>query len=245
VLAVVVPAAAAVVALVIVSAPPDVEHPARQQPSATPVPASGTWTPRVGRPDKGLAASIDRTPVSQAAVDAFAVLRRPQTQRDRRLTEPRLRYVGGMVDGIQVDGVRALGSGYALIPVTKFGPNAGHGLCVVGHGGSACGSIDSAPRTGVSSLSAGADYTNYTGVVPDGVARVRFTPEGAAPVEVAVRDNFYELRTSAPSARGRMDPPEGYTGPTGKDGKIEAPPMPAHGRLEWLDAAGNVVQQRP
>lgn len=253
VLAVIVPVAAAVVVLVIVSAPPDVERPAspRQQPTATATAtatlpaASGTWTPRVGRPDKKLPATIDRTPVAPAAVAAFAVLRRPQTERDRKLALPLLRYAGGPIDGVQVDGVRALGSGYALIPVTKFGPNLGAGLCVAGHGGSGCGQIERAPRTGVSTESAGPDSTHFVGVVPDGVVRVRFTPDGGAPIETTVRDNFYELRTTATGKRGRIDPPKGYTGRTGPDGKIEAPPMPAHGRLEWIDAAGNVVKQGP
>src|SRR5262249_3541300 len=143
VFAVLVPVAAAVALLVIVSSPPDVERPAapRQQPTATAPAASGTWTPHVGRPEKKLPATIDRTPVDPKAVAAFAVLRRPQSERDRKLAAPLLRYFGGPIDGIQVDGVRALGSGYALVPVAKFGMDMGPGLCVAGHGGAGCGQV--------------------------------------------------------------------------------------------------------
>ncbi len=109
----------------------------------------------------------------------------------------------------------------------------------------ACGQIARAPQTGVSSESAGPDSTHFVGIVPDGVVRVRFIPEGRAPIESAVRDNFYDMRTTATGKSGRIPPPKGYKGPTGPDGKIQAPPMPAHGRLEWLDAAGNVVKQGP
>src|SRR4051794_5570136 len=102
--AVVVPVAVVGILLAVASAPPDVERPA-QPPTATPPPTSGTWTPKVGRPKQGLPASIDHTPVSPAAVGAFAVLRRPQTERDRRLAKPHMRSAGGMIIGIQVDGV--------------------------------------------------------------------------------------------------------------------------------------------
>jgi hypothetical protein len=76
-------------------------------------------------------------------------------------------------------------------------------------------------------------------VVPDRVARVRFTPAGAAPVEVEVHENFYELRTPEHSPAGRVNAPPGVK--TGADGKIAGPGRPAPGRLEWLDASGRVI----
>ena len=256
-LAVAAPAAAAV-AVIVATSNPDVERPAepqqhptgvstQPQPTDTPTqqPPVGTWTPRVGRPNVGLDASSDRTSVSRTAIDALAVLRRPQTARDRRLAERRLRYFGGPIDGIQVDGVRALNTHYALVPVTKVGPNTGAGLCIAGSGGVGCSPIDRVPDNGVTSVSAGAKGTHYVGVVPDGIARVRFTPNGGHPLDATVHENFYELRIPATSLPGRVPPPKGWKGPTGQDGKIEAPPRPAQGTLEWLDASGKTVARRP
>lgn len=230
-LAVASPAVVAV-AVVLGMSSPDVERPAT--PTATATPTPGTWTPAVGRPDKGIPARIDRTPVSPVATDVLAVLRRPQTDRDRRLAAPRLRYVGPPTEDVQVDGVRALNARYALVPMAR-GPR----LCVIGSGGSACSPVDMVPRHGIASISAGKQGTTYVGVVPDGVARVRFTPEAGQPVEVVVRENFYELRIRTTAPPGRVSPPAGWNGPKGKDGKIEGPPMPAYGKLEWIDGNGN------
>src|SRR5690349_13047262 len=72
-LAVATPAVAT--AFVFVTADPDIERPA-QEPTVTAAPQPvSTWTPPVGRPDKGLPATISREPVAQAALDALAVLR--------------------------------------------------------------------------------------------------------------------------------------------------------------------------
>ena len=231
-LAVAAPVAAA---LVIFLAPSerDIERPA--------APPTSTWTPKVGRPKVGLPATIDRTPVSRDASDVLAILRRPQTARDRKLAAPRLRHAGGAVDGVQVDGVRALNPRYALVPVTEMGDRAGPALCVMGSGGAACAPVASVREHGVTMISGGHGETRYVGVVPDGVAAVRFTPDGGRPVVVAVRENFYELRISISAPPGRVNPPKGFTGPVGKDGRIVGPPMPAQGKLEWLDAGGNVI----
>jgi hypothetical protein len=252
-LAVAAPVAAA---LVIFSLPePDVERPAvpQQAPISTPTPtptptsppATGTWTPPVGRPEKGLEASIDRTPVSPVVTDVLAVLRRPQTERDRRVGKPRLRSFGGGGggDGIQVEGVRALSANAVLVPVQQFGARGGKGagLCIAGSGAVGCAPIETVPKHGVSFVSAGAKETRYAGVVPDGVVTVRFTPTGGSPVETLVRENFYDLRVPTTGPPERIPPPPGWKGRTGEDGKVEAPPMPTQGRLEWLDANGNVV----
>jgi hypothetical protein len=231
-LAVASPAVAAV-ALIMATSSPDVERP------ATPTATSGTWTPEVGRPDKGIPATIDRTPISPVATNALAVLRRPQTDRDRRLAGPRLRYVGPPNEDVQVDGVRALNARYALVPMAR-GPR----LCVIGSGGSACSPVDMVPRHGVASVSAGKKGTRYVGLVPDGVARVRFTPQTGQPVETVVRENFYELRVPATAPPGRALPPAGWKGPTDEDGSIEGPPMPAQGKLEWIDGNGNATPPR-
>ena len=97
--------------------------------------AVGTWSPTLGRPRLGVTASIDHTPVARPVVDALAVLRRPQSVRDRELAGPKLRYVGQGVDRVQIDGVRALSRNYPLVPVGQFGPQPGPGICLMGAGG--------------------------------------------------------------------------------------------------------------
>ena len=116
------PAVAAVAVFMATSSPSDTERPAASTATATTQPPVGTWTPAVGWPEKNMPMSIDRTPVSPTATKVLAVLRRPQTDRDRRLAGPRLRYVGPPGEGLQVDGVRALNARYALVPLNGTGP---------------------------------------------------------------------------------------------------------------------------
>jgi hypothetical protein len=252
-LAIAVPAVVAVV-LLVARPTPDIEHPAQAPvaspvPTATPAPtepaAAGTWTPTLGRPKLDITASIDHTPVAQPVVDALGVLRRPQSDRDRELAGPKLSHAGNGVDGIQVDGVRALDENYALVPVMTFAsdPGVGAGICLMGGGGSVCAPIDSVPKHGVTSISGGKTGTRYVGIVPDGIFRVRFIPERGPPIEAPVIQNFYELRYDATAPTTRIAPPKGYNGPVGDDGKIDGPPMPARGTLEWLDASGSIVRQ--
>jgi hypothetical protein len=205
------------------------------------------WSPRLGRPRIDGRVSVSRAPVPASASDVLAVLRRPQTPRDRRLAAPHLRDAGREMVGVQVDGIRAVSPAYALVPIRgirtphrKLRPM----LCLLGGGGAGCNYVSAVARSGVELVSAGfAHGTRFVGIVPDGVARVRFTPVGEAPTVVAVHDNFYKLRVPqlGPPGPG-IAPPPGYTGP---DRTIPAPPEPARGRLEWLDAGGKVVGPRP
>jgi hypothetical protein len=212
-------------------------------PVATEPAAIGTWKPTLGRPRLGITASIDHTPVAQPVVDALAVLRRPQSDRDRELAGPKLRYVGNGVDRVQIDGVRALSPNYALVPVQQFAPEpgVGPGICLMGSGGAGCAPVATVAERGVSGTSAGQKGTHFVGIVPDGIARVRFTPAAGRPIQATVTENFYELRYGHVAPPTRMTPPSGWKGPVGDDGKIEGGPMPARGRLEWLDASGKVV----
>ena len=200
--------------------------------------AVGPWSPTLGRPELGITASIDHTPVAQPVVGALAVLRRPQSDRDRELAGPKLRYVGQGVDGVQIEGVRALSRNYALVPVKQFGD--GPGICLMGAGGSECAPVGTVPEHGVTGSAAGQDGTHFVGIVPDGIVRVRFTPTEGQAVEVVVYDNFYDLRYDA-VASSRADPPSDWRGQVGDDGKIAGAPLPAQGRLEWLNATGKIV----
>jgi len=235
-----VPAGAAVaIALFVLPTEPELERLAEPAPSPT-----VTWSPEVGRPEKGLGASIDRAPVSGDASDVLAVLRRPQTERDRRLAAPRLRHAGGAVDGIQVDAVRALSKNYALVPVTKVEGGSEPMLCIMGGGGSGCGRASSVREHGVSSLSGGPNGTHWVGVVPDGVARVRFTPDGGTPKDSIVRENFYEIRVPEHAPETRIRPPKGWKAPVGEDGMIPGAGGPASGTIEWFDSAGKVIKRQ-
>jgi hypothetical protein len=197
------------------------------------------WNPRLGRPRIDGPVSVSRAPVPTSASEALAVLRRPQTARDRRLAAPHLRDATREMVGVQVDGIRAVSPDYALVPIKGMRTpteTLGPMLCLLGGGGSACNSAGDVARSGVILVSAGfAHGTRFVGIVPDGVARVRFTPAGAAPAAVTVHDNFYELRVPQLGRGVRVTPPKGYSG------SIPSPPEPAHGRLDWLDAAGAVI----
>jgi hypothetical protein len=205
------------------------------------------WNPRLGRPRIDGHLSVSRAPVPGSARAVLAVLRRPQTARDRRLAAPHLRDATREMVGVQVDGIRAVSPEYALVPIKGMRTpqrTLGPMLCLLGGGGSGCNFTRSVARSGVALVSAGFKHgTRFVGIVPDGVARVRFTPAGGAPTAVAVHDNFYALHVPqlAPPGRRIAAPP----GSTGSDQTIPAPPMPAAGRLVWLDAGGKVVGPRP
>jgi hypothetical protein len=102
-----------------------------------------------------------------------------------------------------------------------------------------CGPAPSLSTTGVggSTASATKGETTYTGLVPDGVSGVRFTPKDGKPVEVAVASNFYELVIPQIAPSRMMDAPAGFQGPS----RIPAPPAPVAGTLLWLDSHGAVV----
>ncbi len=202
--------------------------PADERPATPSVaPAVGTWTPVIGGDRRGHP-TIDRSPVDRSAVDALAVLRRPQTARDRKLAAPRLTSIGRPTNGVQVDGIRALTPNYALVPIMTVGGGTDRGpmLCVAGGGGMACNWVRDVAKWGVSSSSGGNKGSHYVGVVPDGVVRVRFSPVGGKPVDSEARENFYEIRVPQNGPTGPVRPPAGYKGPTDGNGMLPGPPSP-------------------
>ena len=190
------------------------------------------WNPKLGRPELDHDVAIDRSPVDRSATEVLAILRRPQTAHDREVATPLLRYAGRMIDNVQVDSIRALGDHHALVPHTS-GARSGAMLCILDDGGAVCSPAGGVAEHGVMSISGGRKGTRYAGVVPDGITRVRFTPDGGTPAQSSVRGNFFELRV----------PEHGpaIAAPTGEPGMINGPVGPATGRLEWLDARGKVV----
>jgi hypothetical protein len=117
-------------------------------------------------------------------------------------------------------------------------------LCILGGGGAACSPVSGVAEHGVVSLSGGPKSTHYVGVVPDGVTRVRFTPDDGKPAESVVIENFFEIRVPEHGPTDFIRPPTGWKGPTDDKGMIPGPVGPASGKLEWLDAEGKVVGPR-
>ncbi|MCZ4492665.1 MAG: hypothetical protein JWP53_1596 [Conexibacter sp.] len=202
------------------------------------------WSPTVGRPGVDRPVHVDSSPVTAAARGELSVLRRPQTADDRAQAAPLLRgVVGDQVDGVQVDAIRSLKAGWALVPAksVQTGPSATatDQLCFTNGEEITCGPAPSLSTTGVggSTASATKGETTYTGLVPDGVSGVRFTPKDGKPVEVAVASNFYELVIPQIAPSRMMDAPAGFEGPA----RIPAPPAPVSGTLQWLDSHGAVV----
>jgi hypothetical protein len=153
------------------------------------------WEPSLYRPGLDEPVATNNAPVSVDASDWLAVLRRPQTQQDRDTSASALRAVGAghLVDGIQTAGIRALSDGWALVPATSVqsGPNAAPGLCLANAQQLACGQNQMVKRIGMGGSAASASATEFFGLVPDGVAKVRFTPVDGAPATTDVDANFY------------------------------------------------------
>jgi hypothetical protein len=201
------------------------------------------WNPVLSRPGIDDPVNTDPSPVSVSAREALAVLRRPQTAEDRAKAAPLLRTVGAgnQVEGVQTGSIRLLADGVALVPAkaVRNGPSttSKDQLCLTDGKSITCGSASSVGASGITGIAASRTTTRYTGLVPDGVARVRFTPRTGTAAEVAVTSNFYSLSVPQTAPPGMIDAPEGFDGPS----RIPGPPMPVPGTIEWLDADGHVV----
>jgi hypothetical protein len=199
------------------------------------------WNPTLGRPGIDPPVARDNAPVSADATGALAVLRRPQSAEDRATAAPLLRTVANQVDGAQVDAIRALATDWALVPVKDVATGNGavehDQLCITNGDSIACGPAATVRLNGVGLSQATPNRTILSGLVPDGVARVRFTPSRGAPVEVAASSNFYSLTIAEVGSAGMVKAPEGSNGPA----MIPGPPLPIGGRIEWLDSKAQVV----
>lgn len=212
------------------------------------------WSPTLGRPGIDPPVTTDGSPVLAQAREVLAVLRRPQTAEEREQAAPLLRgIVGGQVQGVQTDAIRALRDGWALVPARRVrnGPSstAPDQLCVTDGTTIGCGAARTVRTLGVGGVGASSTATTFNGLVPDGVARVRFTAAGGRetggsdpPVsrEAAVASNFYVLVVPQVAPPRTIDAPEGWEGPS----RIPAPPTPVRGTITWLDAEGRVVGPR-
>lgn len=202
------------------------------------------WNPPLGRHGIDGPISADTSAVSPTARKAFAVVRRPQTTDDQTRAAPILRSgITDRVDGVQTAAVRALPSGWILVPAQSVqsvpGRTQDAQLCIADGEAIACGDADDAATAGIEGSAASTTQTTRFGLVPDGVTHVRFTPsDGSSAVEATVSSNFYTLHIgNGPIRRERMPAPEGYT----RSKTIPPPPEPAGGTLDWLDQSGAVI----
>jgi len=199
------------------------------------------WSPVLGRPDvDGRSPSASSAPVISDARKVLAILRRPQTAHDREVARPLLRMLSPQTDQVQTSSIRALAPGVALIPIGALRLSPGHPerdqLCVVSKAMIGCNPASLASTQGVGYRLGGPAGTRLIGVVPDWVARVRFTPKGGAPAEVSVASNFYRISVPQFQRGWRVPPPPG----SGRR-PSRLPPQPANGVVQWLDVHGAAV----
>lgn len=193
--------------------------------AGTAVAATSPWHPQLGGSDRGEPASRSARPVPSAFTDRLAILRRPQSDIDRSASVQRAL---GLLDrdiagGVYVDGIRHLrdrkDGTVVLVPMRRYGPKnhpgvapQRNGLCVYfvstrptkpgSAGGASCGTVAELERRGIGSIT--------TGLVPDGVDRVRVTLKTGRTLTADVIDNYYELPFAIPEvpfpADGKITP---------------------------------------
>lgn len=201
------------------------------------------WSPDLGRPGIGTPASTDSSPVSDSAKSVMAVLRRPQTDADRKEPASLLQgIIGEEIQGVQTDSIRSLKAGWALVPAKQVrsapSEKATDQLCFVNADTTTCGAAANLKDRGINGSDASTTSTTFTGLVPDGVAEVRFTSEGGRVTSTRVGSNFYELRVSEVAPAVMVDAPKGL--PNSPD-QIPGPPAPVRGKIQWLDSDGKIV----
>lgn len=201
------------------------------------------WQPTLRGPADGPVATDD-SPVSAAAVNSLAPLRRAQTDQDRSDAAPLLTQIGAgnQLDGVQTSGIRSLAPGHALVPVKSLKMGAGKTsqdmMCLAQQDSVACGRDAQIPSKGMVSVSASYTTTTFAGVVPDGVTGIEFTSESGSTVKTDVASNFFTLKVPEAGTSAPTPVPPGYTG-TAKT--MPGPPLPAKGELHWLNSSGKVV----
>ncbi|HEX7299696.1 MAG TPA: hypothetical protein VF257_11865 [Solirubrobacteraceae bacterium] len=196
------------------------------------------WSPQLGRPGIDEPVHTDSSPVIRSATAVLAVLRRAQTGKDRELAAPLIGQVASanLVDGVQTDSIRMVGEGWALVPAKVVLDRRGgevfpDQLCLTNGSTMSCQPADRVASRGIWVL-AGA---TISGVVPDRVQRVRFTPEDGTATEADVRNNFFTLSSD------QDRPTEAPTGGDPRSNAPASPPRPVNGTLQWLAADGHVV----
>lgn len=208
--------------------------------------ATAGWVPRLGADDRGHPApATSPLPVDQTT--ALAVLRSPQTARDRspRIAAALTLLTRDQTDGVHTDAIRLLhertDAVTFLMPVERDGaddptyanaqPNM---LCLVtaseqhrvaGHpdlGPNAtkkCGSLTDLRHGRIVTGGQWAGQLELTGLVPDGVTRVETTLSDRRVLSADVTRNYYRIEALVPEGTAH------------------------NSRVTWLDRAGTTVKQ--
>lgn len=202
------------------------------------------WEPSLERAGVDDPVAVEHAPVAVQAVEAFAVLRRPQNDTDRRLAAPVLTAVGAgnQVDRVQTHGIRAVAPGWAVVPAKAMKTTpAAHAdedvLCLTNGDVIGCSASDRAATTGIQLTTASEGQTTIAGLVPDRVSGVRFVRAEGGSVEADVASNFFAVSVRKAGSQRTIKAPPGYE----HGSRIPAPPTPATGTLEWLDDDRNVI----
>lgn len=210
--------------------------------TGTAVAATTPWSLDVGGDHGAKAPTQANVDLPPAQTATLSVLRRQQSDQDRNPAVLRaLRTVSSHLGaGLHIDGIRLLREhsqdSVVLLPLERVGPSEdpahqiNDGLCVYTAYKVSTGGSSDAPTAGgvptptaISGASCGSlqdlKRGRITGLVPDGVARVRVTLENGKVVTADVTDNYYEP-SGATNDRSTSANPEDTT---------------------WLDADGRVI----
>lgn len=208
------------------------------------------WTPLLGSNGNDGPLTASQAPVASDLKESLAVLRRPQTDEDRAEATAALAQLSNL-NGVQTADIRVLANGSVLVPAEapdlppgQFYP-AGGVLCLVRTDGASCVPAKSVRSRGLFSIQVSTETgTSVSGLVPDGVATVRYSPKDGAPVDARVDTNFFQVTVPQSTPTAPVPAPAELTEATGKQ-SLPGGVNPAAGSLEWLDANGAVISRQP
>ena len=214
--------------------------------SATAVAATAPWRPIFGDPSSPQPVVVSRAAPPAEQLALLGVLRRAQTENDRGSTTQRaLRFFGTSTQGVHTDYIRVLATGDGELPAVLVPARSWNlvgveeneprlrkvfdrarkqdALCIfvfdpVDGGGNGCYTTAELLK----GFAGGGIGPVAYGLVPDGVARVRFEYQTGAET-ATVRDNFYEHRTAEPGATH----------------------VPLPNKTTWLDVDGKPTTEQP
>lgn len=174
------------------------------------------------------------------ARDALSVIGRPQTDADRAFAPALTKGANAQLQDPDMGSLRAVGGGAAVIAAKLSDPVRGitEQVCLIVGDLTGCASAGSFPATGLQVRSANGDgVTRVVGLVPDGVAKVRFVPTDGPAVTAPVTNNHYSLKVV--NEQPALTPTSVSSPVAGAP--TTPPPTPVTGTAEWLDRSGAVV----
>jgi hypothetical protein len=219
------------------------------------VAATHAWEPILGKPSAdGQAPRVATDTIPADQLQMLSVLRRDQTDQDHSAaTLGLLEPLAPTTDGVRLQGIRLLSAGdgdpaVALIPVAqlfKRFPNEGGGLlardalCLTDASNVVCATSDQVKAGGLTGFEGNYVY----GLVPDGVATVRFDYADGSSVRLPVHDDYYGAKVAALPTIPQSDTSH-LTLMLQRDPATDTTPRTA-ATMTWLDAQGHEVLRVP